>query len=193
MEMFVEEGVKSVRMDDLAQRLGMSKRTLYEMFGSKENLLYEAMILFRKELDRCHAEIGRSAENVLEGIFLVLEHLMKISHETRTMTSNLQRFYPEVWERLSALDDAEHRSKLRWQLEQGMAEGFFRDDVNIELAISILYATATALIGRSGIVIPEGMSDQEAFIQTLSCFFRGLSTPKGVELINTYLQRYRLE
>lgn len=43
MQMFVSQGIKSVRMDDIAQQLGVSKRTLYEMFGDKEGLLYLAM------------------------------------------------------------------------------------------------------------------------------------------------------
>lgn len=42
MHMFVSQGIKSVRMDDIAQQLGVSKRTLYEMFGDKEGLLYLA-------------------------------------------------------------------------------------------------------------------------------------------------------
>ena len=36
MQMFVSQGIKSVRMDDIAQQLGVSKRTLYELFGDKE-------------------------------------------------------------------------------------------------------------------------------------------------------------
>lgn len=43
MHMFVSQGIKSVRMDDIAQQLGVSKRTLYELFGDKEGLLYLAM------------------------------------------------------------------------------------------------------------------------------------------------------
>ena len=43
MQMFVTQGIKSVRMDDIAQQLGVSKRTLYELFGDKEGLLYLAM------------------------------------------------------------------------------------------------------------------------------------------------------
>ena len=46
MEMFVTQGIKSVRMDDIAQRLGISKRTLYELFGDKEGLLYLAMVCY---------------------------------------------------------------------------------------------------------------------------------------------------
>lgn len=46
MQMFVTQGIKSVRMDDIAQQLGVSKRTLYELFGDKEGLLYLAMERF---------------------------------------------------------------------------------------------------------------------------------------------------
>ena len=45
-QMFVASGIKAVRMDDIAQTLGVSKRTLYEMFGDKEELLYLCMTHF---------------------------------------------------------------------------------------------------------------------------------------------------
>lgn len=46
MQMFVAQGIKSVRMDDIARTLGVSKRTLYELFGDKEHLLYLAMVRY---------------------------------------------------------------------------------------------------------------------------------------------------
>ena len=54
MHMFVSQGIKSVRMDDIAQQLGVSKRTLYELFGDKEGLLYLAMDRYfeKKRIER---------------------------------------------------------------------------------------------------------------------------------------------
>lgn len=62
MQMFVTQGIKSVRMDDIAQQLGVSKRTLYELFGDKEGLLYLAMERFfeSKRVERAEAASVRA-------------------------------------------------------------------------------------------------------------------------------------
>ena len=79
MHMFVSQGIKSVRMDDIAQQLGVSKRTLYELFGDKEGLLYLAMDRYfeKKRIER--AAVCAHARNVLEAML----SLIHISEPTR--------------------------------------------------------------------------------------------------------------
>ena len=64
MHMFVSQGIKSVRMDDIAQQLGVSKRTLYELFGDKEGLLYLAMDRYfeKKRIERADQGADRAAD-----------------------------------------------------------------------------------------------------------------------------------
>ena len=100
MEMFVTQGIKSVRMDDIAQRLGISKRTLYELFGDKEGLLYLAMVCYFERNRLRWAELSTAAPNVLERLFLVLNDVMEHSETTSRMMENLRKFYPAVHERL---------------------------------------------------------------------------------------------
>lgn len=191
MRMFIAEGIKSVRMDDIASRLSVSKRTLYELFGDKENLLFEAMLHLGGEIDARHRQLCAHAHDILEEIFLVLEDMMVTSGEMYLVMANLRKFYPAIWNRLEETNRENHRRKLRERLMQGIADGLFRDDFNVDLAISMLYYMATALMTRSEMMIPEGMSNTQAFIQILVCFFRGVATPRGGELIATYAARYR--
>lgn len=195
LQMFLQEGIKSVRMDDIAQRLGISKRTLYELFGDKETLLYEAMLHYRDQTACDHAKITETAHDVLEEMFLVLAHVLESSTAGHHhMHHNLKKFYPAVWEKIFKDNQNLYRGKLRIKLQEGIAGGLIRGDINVELAISILYATATALnVQPTVIVIPEGMSEQDALVQTLSCYFRGISTPKGEELIDKYMRQYKFK
>lgn len=189
--MFIAEGIRSVRMDDIASRLSVSKRTLYELFGDKENLLFEAMRHLGEEIDAHHRQICADAHDILEEVFLVLRDMMEISGEVYCVMANLRKFYPAIWNRMEEEQREYHRCKLRERLEQGIADGLFRDDFNVDLAISMLYYMATELMNRSEIMIPEGMSSPAAFTQILVCFFRGIATPRGGELITAYAARYR--
>ena len=107
MQMFVSQGIKSVRMDDIARQLGVSKRTLYEMFGDKESLLYLTMEYFFecKRLERREACAG--ARNVHEAMFRVLGCIMDDSEVIHRVLGNLRKFYPAVHERLL-------REAVRW-------------------------------------------------------------------------------
>lgn len=189
MQMFVSQGIKSVRMDDIAQQLGVSKRTLYELFGDKESLLYLAMEHFFecKRLERMRASAG--AANVLEAMFRVLGCIMDDAEVIHRLLGNLRKFYPGVYERLLHEGSVKSRRDLRDMLEQGIADGLFVETINVDLAISVLYYTSSAITDRKDLLLPEGMSEREAFVQIVSNFFRGISTPEGARLVNEYRNR----
>ena len=186
MQMFVSQGIKAVRMDDIAQQLGVSKRTLYELFGDKESLLYLAMEHFfeSKRLERGAACEG--ARNVLEAMFRVLGRVMEDSEVIHRLLGNLRKFYPGVHERLLREGSAKSRCDLGNMLRQGISDGLFVETINIDLAISVLYYTASAITDRKDLLLPEGMSEREAFVQIVSNFFRGISTPEGARLVDDY-------
>ena len=184
MHMFVSQGIKSVRMDDIAQQLGVSKRTLYEMFGDKEGLLYLAM--------ERYSELTADAHDVLEAMFMVLGEVMDNAEVSRRMMDNLKKFYPAVHDKLMREGMVKTRTSLRSMLEQGIEAGLFVNNFNIDLSISVLYYTASAIVTRRELMLPDGMSEREAFVQIISNFFRGISTAKGLQLIDDNLKRYRL-
>lgn len=186
MQMFVSQGIKSVRMDDIARQLGVSKRTLYELFGDKESLLYLAMEHFFecKRIERRNACVG--ARNVLEAMFRVLGCIMDDAEVIHRLLGNLHKFYPAVHERLLREGSAKSRCDLGDMLRQGIADGLFETSVNVDLAISVLYYTASAITDRKDLLLPEGMSEREAFVQIVSNFFRGIATAEGVRLVDDY-------
>lgn len=187
MRMFVDQGIKSVRMDDIAQQLGVSKRTLYELFGDKEGLLYLSMDRYFTQLETRQTEIAAGARNMLEAMFVVLTDVMNNSERMGRLIANLQKFYPSVYERLNREGSERERLGLVACLEEGIADGYFTRNFNIDLSVALLYHTATALIVHKELALPQGMTEREAFMQVITNFFRGISTPKGLELIDEYI------
>lgn len=190
MRMFVTQGIKSVRMDDIAQQLGVSKRTLYELFGDKEGLLYLAMnCYFEQNRARWNA-LCADARNVLESLFRVLGSVMDHADTTGRLMDNLRKFYPAVHDKLTREGTEKNRQEFRVMLREGICEGLFLERINIDLAINVLYYTASALVTRRAAILPEGMSEREAFVEIVSNFFRGISTARGMQLVDDYLARY---
>lgn len=192
MQMFVTQGIKSVRMDDIAQQLGVSKRTLYELFGDKEGLLYLAMDCYFERNRQRHEQLCSGAANVLEAMFVVLADVMDGSALTDRMLDNMRKFYPAVHAKLMRESTEKSRRDFRVMLRTGIADGFFTDRFNMDLAISVLFYTASAIVARKELLKPAGMSEREAFVQIISNFFRGIATPKGLQLVDDCLKRYNL-
>ena len=63
------------------------------------------------------------------------------------------------------------------------------DNIDIELAITVLYYTASAITVRKDMILPEGISERSAFTQIVSTFFRGISTAEGARIIDGFLKR----
>ncbi len=192
-EMFVEQGIKAVRMDDIARHIGVSKRTLYEMFGDKEELLYQCLSYYIHEQDKRHAELGAQAKNVLEAMLLVFGDVMNSAEVSHRLQSNLRRFYPKVYERLVS-----ERSRSREGLEQfkialsrGVEEGYFQGIVNFDLAITLLRYSVEGLVVRKDVLLSHNMSTNDALVFLVVNFLRGISTEKGMRFIDDFLEKQK--
>lgn len=191
-EMIAELGVKSLRVDDLAHDLGVSKRTLYEMFGDKEALLYHSIkYLFQKE----EAEVQASAvlsESGIPALFEIFDAMMERGATRKRIMENLAKFYPELYERIMTENRDHGLAELRAKLNKLVEEGLISDMVNIDLSITMFYYTSMGLLRRHGrLVLPNGITEQDAFRYTIVNFFRGIATLKGVEQIDEYLAQKR--
>ena len=133
-----------------------------------------------------------NARNVLEAMFMVLAQVMDKAEVSSRMMDNLKKFYPAVHDKLTREGMEKNRRSLRGMLDQGIVDGLFVDNINIDLAISVLYYTASALVARKELMLPAGMTEREAFVQIISNFFRGISTAKGLRMIDDNLKRYEL-
>ena len=113
-------GVKSVRMDDVASSLGMSKRTLYEMFGDKEELLSESilyMMLQRQKYVRAQVE---GCENMLEVLLKSVRLLCnngEVEDMEKRLMINLKKFYPNVYEKVQRAYAEQGLAGLQFALE----------------------------------------------------------------------------
>ena len=187
-EMIAELGVKSLRVDDVAHDLGISKRTLYELFTDKEELLYHSIkYLFVKEAK----EVQKGKDIVEKGIpalFEIFDAMEDRSVVRKRIMENLAKFYPELYERVMTENRDYGLAVLRDKLNALVAEGLISKMADIDLSITMFYYTSMGLMRRSGrLVLPNGITEQEAFRYTIINFFRGIATVKGVEQIDEWL------
>ncbi len=193
-EMFVANGIKSVRVDDIARGLGMSKRTLYEMFGDKEELLYLCMSYFlNKQRDEVNIITKDSTATILDAMLHGFLNMMQYTEVNHRIMNNLQRFYPKIFSRIHAESGEVGRTNLKRAIQRCVEEGYFDTKFNMDLAITVLYYSAMGVIARQDFPYPEGVSQHEAFCHIIVCFFRGVATPKGLEVIDNFIAKNGIE
>lgn len=189
-EMIAELGVKSLRVDDLAHDLGVSKRTLYEMFGDKEELLYHSIkYLLQGEASEVEASV-LNKQSGIPALFEIFDAMMARAAIRRRVMENLAKFYPMLYERVMTENRDYGLAVLRKKLVALVEEGLISEMVNIDLSITMFYYTSMGLMRRHGrLVLPNGVTEQDAFRYTIVNFFRGIATLKGVEQIDEYLAK----
>jgi AcrR family transcriptional regulator len=176
---FLATGFSRVLMDDLARELGMSKKTLYSHFGSKEELLRAVLVRRTREVEQ-GLEVIVSAR---ESFPLKLGHLVgfvqrKVAEISPVFLEDIRRYAPECFQ---VVEEFRARAIPRYfgrLFEEGIRSGHVRRQVNRELLIRML------VFSIQGIVRPETVEElhlhpREALNHILAILFDGILTPRG--------------
>ena len=189
-KMFIAEGVKSVRMDDIAHELSVSKRTLYELFGDKEQLIYEAICHFVEEAHTRRITILNDVDNELEAMLVSLRDMIVRAPEVARVRRNLERFYPKVNKRLEENGMMRSKSELREWLAASIERGYLTPTANSDLVVDVLHNCVQGML----VVEYSDVIRSENVVSRVACsviiFIRGLCTPVGLEVVDRCFSTY---
>lgn len=176
LQSFQEKGIKAVKMDDISTRLSISKRTLYEIYGNKETLLFECFRVYYEELSAHMENFNKSGKNVLQMLIEFYRvQVRTFSNTTPLFFSDLQK-YPQVVAYLEKRRAEQKVNSLAF-FQQGIREGYFRDDVNYEIV------TRIADVGMRYVMESQMYNDfplRDIFRNYLFVLVRGFCTEKGL-------------
>ena len=180
MNAFRERGIRLVTMDDVAADLGISKRTLYETFDKKEDLLYEALVMFHETRRAQMEQQLANCENVIEIILAVYKRKVEDFHKTNPLFYADMVRYPRIVRFLNQ-QDLQLRSKMEKFIERGINEGYFRSDVNYELTSRLFDALGTYVVENQ---LYRQYSIEDIFHGLIFVSLRGLCTERGVRALD---------
>lgn len=184
IDLFAKRGIRAVRMDDIANELSISKRTLYEIYDNKEDLLLECMKRYNMQKKELFMKIVESCDNVMD--ILLNIYRMKIEEYKITnpqIYSDLEK-YPKVLEYFEN-EAATTSKRQRAFMQRGVEEGFFRADVNYELVSKFMEATHKYVMANR-IYIEYPMD--EVFHNIIFVSLRGFCTIKGIEVLDKFME-----
>lgn len=189
-KMFVEQGIKAVRMDDIAQELSISKRTLYELFNDKEELIYQCIRHYSEDARERRMQHISDINNPLEVMVISLRDMIDAAPIAGRIRRNMRRFYPSVYERLE--EDVQSKSKAdleRW-VAACVESGYFVQSVKIRFAVDVLHHSVHGmLVNKLDEERPSGEL-VEMMSYSLLVFIRGLCTVAGQKIIDDCTEKY---
>jgi len=191
--LFMKFGIRAVTMDSIAHHLGMSKRTIYEHFADKDELLISVinnMAAKQKDLFR---RLMDEADNVIEALFEMLR--IASAHFTNTNPTyfmDLKKYHYKVYEHICQKGDIRNFEMSLAMLRRGLEEKIFRDDINIEIVNAGIHSVIDATKDNEDLP-PEKYSRFEIIDNLLFNYLIGISTSKGQKLINKYREQKKIE
>lgn len=187
--MFSVYGLKSVRMDDIAAQMGISKRTIYEIFGDKESLISAALMHFfhkKEEHDKCYAE---SAGNVIEALLENMTASEEMMQKGVTIMADLRKFYPQIHRRLVEESYESGTRHMRSLIDRGIQEGLFVSYINPDMLITVFVELMDTLFNRFNAITPrKDFPLAEVMRYSIVIFIRGMATTRGIEMIDRFLK-----
>ena len=180
--LFQAQGVKQVRMDDIARELSMSKKTLYELFSDKEELLLEVVKVISMSFHQNVREIIGSSTNVLEQIFMLYKRVIEHSRKVNPLFFIELIRYPKVQAYFEEVH-TRHANCTREWLQMGVKQGLLRDDVNYEVFLRQDGFQMDKLL-----INPEvrNYPPRVIYDSVVLVMLRGLATDKGLEIIKQW-------
>ena len=175
MKEFTEKGIRAVKMDDIAEILTISKRTMYEIYTTKEELIYEGVKTTRENRKAKFIEMGK--ENDLMEILLKVYHMrVEEANAINPLFYDDLVKYPRVLRYLNREKKSSRENMMEF-FKRGVQEGYFRDDINYELAVHLFEAIGRYIQEER---LYNKFSIKEIFRGMPLVLLRGLCTERGI-------------
>ena len=184
----LQSGLRQVTMDDLAHQLGISKKTIYQYYKDKDDLVKAVVNLELKEHELTCKDCKSKAENAIHEMFLVMENMKAM---TQTMNPNsmmeLEKHFSNAFDMIKNHKDEFLFSLIKQNLMKGIEEGCYRKDLDIDIISK--FRLETVFIPFNLHLFPlSKFNSLEVHTQLMEHFVYGLMTIKGHELMDRYKQ-----
>jgi TetR/AcrR family transcriptional regulator, cholesterol catabolism regulator len=191
-ELFRKYGVRSVTMDDLAKHLSISKKTLYQFYTDKDELVLKITGATIRRIDRDMEMIRTESVNALDETVRILNYMRGlISSFQPTFLYDLQKYYPKAYKTFAEYRERNMKNSILFNIRRGIKEGVYRKDVSPEIVARLRLQQIEGCMNPE--MFPPSMFNMsDVAHQSLALFLHGLVTEKGYKMLEQYLKKKTL-
>ena len=183
-DLFLNYGFKSVTMDDIANALGISKKTIYQHFDNKTKLVEATTMYLFEMISEGIDHICSFEKNPIEEVYdikrFVMDHL---KDEKSSPQYQLQKYYPKIFTTLKSKQFEVMQTCVKDNLGRGVSLGLYRDSMNIDFIARIYFNSILAIKDKD--LFPLKQFSMNMLMENyLEYHLRGICTEKGIKKLN---------
>ncbi|TDQ32586.1 TetR/AcrR family transcriptional regulator [Zeaxanthinibacter enoshimensis] len=191
-ELFLSRGFKSVTMDDLAQELGISKKTIYTHFSNKTQIVKESVMQLFDQIAAGIEHICSLGKNPIEELYEIKKFAMThLKDEQSSPQYQLQKYYPAIFETVRKKQFELMQDCVVKNLKIGIEQGIYRENINIEF-VARIYFSGVNSIKDPNLFPADLFTAREIMDIYLEYHLRGIITPKGRNILNEIINSNQL-
>jgi AcrR family transcriptional regulator len=186
--LFHKYGVRSISMDEIAREMNMSKKTLYQYFEDKDDIVTQTteQHVEREKLD--FNEIFESSEDAIDELIKMSVCFRKnLTGLNPSLLFDLQKYHPKAWDKWINFKTEFIKNSVARTIERGMDEGYFRPNLNAEI-LAIFRMEQVEMTFNDKIFDPKKFDFTEVQMMLLDHFVHGLFTVKGQEIFDDLIK-----
>jgi AcrR family transcriptional regulator len=190
-ELFMSYGLKSVSMDDISRKLGMSKKTIYQYVANKDELVKEVIGHFLlSEHEIIKNIIAESSDAIDEYLSLSRHFLSTVKKMKPTISFDLQKYYPESWQIIEKNHFSFLQTIIFKNIQDGIKEKLYRENVNADI-ISKLYISENHAMANEDLFPNEQYPRHELLIEFVRYHISGIASESGLKRMKEILKAYK--
>ena len=183
-ELFLTLGFKSVTMDDIANQLGCSKKTIYQHFENKTQLVEATTLHVFEIISQGINCICALEKNPIEEIYDIKQFVMEhLKDEKSSPQYQLQKYYPKIYETLMKKQFEVMHECVKANLDRGIKLGLYREDINVSFVTRIYFNCITAI--KDNDLFPLKQFSMHSLMDNyLDYHLHGICTHSGLKSLN---------
>lgn len=190
IDLFRQYGFKSITMDDIARKAGISKKTLYQHFANKSEVIKESILWLKNSIsDACIAQTNQS-ENAIEAFVKVMVVFGEVNRKMNPIAIfEMERFFPDCFKMFRESILKEDVVRLTENLNRGIEESLYREDINVPF-LSLYRIDLSMLPFNPNLLLNHAYQLYEINNEVSEHFLYGIMTAKGVKQYKKYKEKY---
>lgn len=188
-EVFLKYGFKTATMDDIANELGISKKTIYKYFKNKEQLVDESVLLFHNNIHNSILCICNKGYNAIEENFevkIMFKDIFKNLNESPVF--QLQKYYPKTYAKIMSSEFDMFKDCISENIKKGIKEGLYRNNIN-ESVISRFYFSLVFSVYDTTLFAQQNKTLNQLELEALEYHTRAIATDKGIKILEKQLEK----
>lgn len=181
--LFFERGTKAVNMDDIATALGISKKTIYTHFSSKDEIV-ECEIDTHISDHACSIEVVKSkSKNAIDELRLIYQMDMETHQKMKPIfVADIQKYYPQCWRKLQDFFKTCVMKTIVENMQRGQSEGLYRLSIDVEFIANQYFNSIFNMIDFFAQQRTRSFGDLEK--ELMFYHINGIGTPKGIKYLD---------